>query len=398
MKFPGLGFEQFFIWLIRTKVMYSPGLRSEIGFEMAQLGGTKVALFTDKGLVDAGVADMVIEAIKKSDLKIAGVFDGILQDAQLDIINEGAKFYRQCGADCVIALGGGSVMDTVKSVNILIGSGEDDFAPLAAQGGLWDGAKPLPPHIAFPTTAGTACEVTNGIVVLDTKAHAKLSVTHPYCNSDIAMLDPELTVKLPAKITAFTGMDALTHAIEGVTSKLASPVSDALGFHAIRMVDKYLKTAVTKPDDIEARGNMLIASTVAGMCFINALTGAVHALAHSLGGLYSIPHGLANSIMLPEVMEFNLPEKPERFMMIADALGVPVDGLNPEEAGEKAIEAVRKLRKDIGLTQTLSDFKVPKDREALQPLIDQAIADGQMGSNPREMNEDDIYEIFLKAM
>ncbi len=398
MKFPGLGFEQFFIWLIRTKVMYSPGLRSEIGFEMGQLGGTKVALFTDKGLVNAGVADMVIEAIKKSDLKIAGVFDGILQDAQLDIINEGAKFYRECGADCVIALGGGSVMDTVKSVNILIGAGEDDFAPLAAQGGLWDGAKPLPPHIAFPTTAGTACEVTNGIVVLDTKAHAKLSVTHPYCNSDIAMLDPELTVKLPAKITAFTGMDALTHAIEGVTSRLAAPISDALGFHAIRMVDKYLKTAVSQPDDIEARGNMLIASTVAGMCFINALTGAVHALAHSLGGLYGIPHGLANAIMLPEVMEFNLPERPERFMMIADALGVKVDGLSPEEAGKKAIEAVRKLRKDIGLTQTLSDFKVPKDRESMQPLIDQAIADGQMGSNPREMNEDDIYEVYLKAM
>ena len=398
MKFPGLGFEQFFIWLIRTKVMYSPGLRNEIGFEMSQLGGTKVALFTDKGLVDAGVADMVIEAIKKSDLKIAGVFDGIRQDAQLDIINEGAKFYRKCGADCVIALGGGSVMDTVKSINILIGAGEDDFAPLAAQGALWDGAKPLPPHIAFPTTAGTACEVTNGIVVLDTKAHAKLSVTHPYCNSDIAMLDPELTVKLPAKITAFTGMDALTHAIEGVTSKLAGPVSDALGFHAIRMVDKYLKTAVNEPDNIEARGNMLIASTIAGMCFINALTGAVHALAHSLGGIYSIPHGLANSIMLPEVMEFNLPEKPERFMMIADALGVKVDGMKPEEAGKKAVEAVRKLRKDIGLTQTLKDFQVPQDREALQPLIDQASADGQMGSNPRDMSDDDIYEVYLKAM
>jgi alcohol dehydrogenase class IV len=398
MKFPGLGFENFFIWLIRTKVMYSPGLRSEVGFEMSQLGGTKVAIFTDKGLVDAGVADMLIEAINKSDLKIAGVFDGILQDAQLDIINEGAKFYRKCGADCVIALGGGSVMDTVKSVNILIGSGEDDFAPLAAQGGLWDGAKPLPPHIAFPTTAGTACEVTNGIVVLDAKAHAKLSVTHPYCNSDIAMLDPELTLKLPAKITAFTGMDALTHAIEGVTSKLAAPVSDALGFHAIRMVDKYLKTAVSKPDDIEARGNMLIASTLAGMCFINALTGAVHAMAHSLGGLYGIPHGLANSIMLPAVMEFNLPEKPERFMMIADALGVKVDGMKPEEAGKKAVEAVRKLRKDIGLTQTLSDFKVPHGREALQPLIDQAMSDGQMGSNPRDMSEDDIYEVYLKAM
>jgi len=398
MKFPGLGFEQFFIWLIRTRVMYSPGLRSEIGFEMAQLGGTKVAIFTDKGLVDAGVADMVIEAIKKSDLKIAGVFDGVQQDARLDIINEGAKFYRKCGADCVIALGGGSVMDTVKAVNILVGAGENDFAPLAAQAGLWDGAKPLAPHIAFPTTAGTACEVTNCIIVLDTEAHTKVTASHPYCNSDIAMLDPELTVKLPAKITAFTGMDALTHAIEGVTSKVASPITDALGFHAIRMVDKYLRTAVSKPDDIEARGNMLIASTIAGMCFVNALTGAVHAMAHSLGGLYSIPHGLANTIMLPEVMEYNLPENPERFMMVADALGVKVDGMKPEEAGKKAVEAVRKLRKDVGLSQTLKDFKVPQDRQALQPLIDQTIADSQIASNPRDMSEDDIYEVYLKAM
>ena len=398
MKYPGLDFEQFFSWVIRTKVMYSPGLRSEIGFEMAQLGGTKVALFTDKGLVDAGVADMVIEAIKKTDLKIAGVFDGIIQDAQIDIINEGAKFYRKCGADCVIALGGGSVMDSVKGINILIGAGEDNFAPLADQGALWDGAKPLAPHIAFPTTAGTACEVTNALMVLDTKERAKKGVTHPYCNSDLAMLDPELTLKLPAKITAFTGMDVLSHAIEGVTSKVAEPIGDALGFHAIRMVDKYLRTAVNQPDNIEARGNMLIASTIAGMCFVNSLTGAAHAIAHTLGGLYGIPHGLANTIMLPEVMEYNLPESPERFMMVADALGVPVDGMKPEEAGKKAVEAVRKLRKDVGLTQTLKDFKVPQDRQALQPLIDLTMADSQMGSNPRDMSEDDIYELCLKAM
>jgi len=398
MKFPGLDFDPFFTWVIRTRVMYSPGLRNEVGFEMSQLGGANAVLFTDKGLLAAGIAEMLIEAIQKSELKLAGVFDGIRQDAQIDIINEGAKFYRQCGADCVIALGGGSVMDTVKAVNILIGAGEEDFAPLAAQAGLWDGAKPLPPHIAFPTTAGTACEVTNAIVVLDTQAHAKLSVSHPYCNSDIAMLDPELTVKLPAKITAFTGMDALTHAIEGVVSKCAGPISDALGYHAVRMIGRYLKTAVDTPDDIEARGNMLIAGTIAGMCFINALTGAVHALAHALGGLYGIPHGIANTILLPEVMEFNLPEKPERFGMIADALGVPVNGLEPEEAGRKAVEAVRKLRKDVGMTQTLKDFNVPTDRQALQPLIDLAMGDGQMGSNPRDMSEDDVYEIYLKAM
>lgn len=167
MKYPELTFDPFFSWQIRTKIMYSPGLRKEVGFEMTQLGGTRVLLFTDKGLVNAGVAEMLIQAIRKSDLQLVGVFDGILQDARIDIINAGAKFYRENKADCMIALGGGSVMDTAKAVNILVGKGEDDFAPLAAQAALWDDAKPLAPHIAFPTTAGTACEVTTGMVVLD---------------------------------------------------------------------------------------------------------------------------------------------------------------------------------------------------------------------------------------
>jgi alcohol dehydrogenase class IV len=230
MKYPEVSFESFFSWVNRSRIMYSPGLRSEVGYEMAQLGGSRAVIFTDRGLVNAGVAGMVAEAVEKSDLELVGIFDGILQDARIDLINEGARYYREKEADCLIAVGGGSVMDTSKAVNILIGEGLDDFAPLAAQAALWDGAKPLPPHIAFPTTAGTGCEITNAMVVLDTEAHAKLQVTHPFCNSDIAMLDPELTLKLPAKITAFTGMDALTHAIEGVTSNNAQPISDALGF------------------------------------------------------------------------------------------------------------------------------------------------------------------------
>ncbi len=398
MKYPKLTFEPFFTWGIRTKILYSPGLRSELGFEMAQLGGTRAILFTDKGLIDAGVAQMIIDALKGSKVELAGVFDKILQDARIDIINEGAKFYRDKGANCVIALGGGSVMDTTKAINVLVGSGQDDFAPLAAQAALYDDAKPLAPHIAFPTTAGTACEVTNGMVVLDTEAHAKLSVGHPFCVADIAMLDPELTVRLPAKITAFTGMDALTHAIEGITSTTVSPISDALGMHAIRLITEYLPVAVAEPENIEARGNMLIASTIAGMCFINSLTGAVHALAHALGGQYGIPHGIANTILLPEIMEYNLPERPERFKVIADLMGVPVDNLDPLEAGKKAIEAVRDLRKKVGLTQTLKDFQVPTDRVALQPTIDLAAADGQMGSNPRTMEDDDIYNVYMKAM
>jgi len=398
MKYPDVTFEAFFSWSNRPRVMYSPGLRAEVGFEMGQLGGKKVVVFTDKGIVKAGVADMVIEEIKKSDLELVGVFDNIVQDARLDIINEGAKFYRKSGADCMVVIGGGSVMDSAKAVNIMIGGGHDDFKPLAEQAALYDDAKHLPPHIVFPTTAGTASEVTTAMVVLDTEEKVKIAVTHPFCNGDIAMLDPELTVKLPQKITAFTGMDALTHAVEGIVSTAAEPIADALGLHAIRLIFKYLPIAVHEPENVEARGNMLIASNMAGMAFGNTMTGAVHATAHSLGGLYGIPHGLANGIMLPHVMAFNVEEVPERFMMIADAMGVVVESMDAVKAGKMAVEAVKNLRKDVGLTETLKDFKVAAEGDAFKTLIEHAASDSQISYNPRYVEEDDIRALYLKAM
>ena len=398
MKYPDLSFEPLFTWANRPRILYSPGIRSEVGFEMLQLGGKKAVIYTDKGLVAAGVAEMVAEEVRKSDLELGGIFDSIVQDARIDIINEGAAFYRKCGADCMIVIGGGSVMDTAKAINIMIGGGNDDFQPLADQAGLWDGAKQLPPHIAFPTTAGTGCEVTCCMVVLDTNAHAKLAVTHPNCNPDLAMLDPELTVKLPAKITASTGMDALTHAIEGITSTGAEPVADALGLHAIRLIFKYLPIAFKNPEDITARGNMLIASSLAGMCFINTNLGGVHATAHALGALYGIPHGFGNAIMLPIVMDFNVPDVPERYMMIADAMGLDVTGKKPLEAAKMAVKAVISLKKKIGLTETLKDFKVPKDPEKLKPLVELAAGDSQVGYNPRYLEEEDILNLYIKAI
>ncbi len=397
MKYPDISFEPFFAWSNRPRVMYKAGLREELGFEMEKLGGTKVVLYTDKGLVQAGVAQMVIEAIKASKLELVGVYDKIVQDARLDLINDGAAFYRTCGADCMVVVGGGSVMDTAKAINILIGGGLDDFAPLAAQVGLFEGAKPLPPHIAFPTTAGTGAEVTYAMVVLDEKAKAKVACAHPYCNPDIAMLDPELTVKLPPKITAFTAMDAMTHAIEAVSNIGPNPISDGLGLHAIRMITKYLPMAMKDPENIDARGYLLIASTMAGMSFINSFTGGVHATAHSLGALYGIPHGLANSIMLPHVMAYNLEENPDRFVLIADAMGVNVDKLTPEQAARAAVQAVKDLQKAVGLTQTLKDFGVPDGREALQPLIDLSMGDSQLPYNLRSLEEDDVYNLYLKA-
>jgi alcohol dehydrogenase len=397
MRYPDIPFEPFFIWANRPRVMYKAGVREELGFEMEKLGGKKVVLYTDKGLVGAGVAQMVIDAVKSSDLELVGVYDRILQDARIDLINEGARFYRETGADSLIAVGGGSVMDTAKAVNILIGGGHDDFQPLADQAGLWEGAQPLPPHIAFPTTAGTGSEVTYAIVVLDIKAQAKLSVSHPYCTADIAMLDPELTVKLPAGITAFTGMDALTHAIEGVTSVGAEPIADALCLHAIRLIFRYLSIAVKEPDNVNARGHMLIASNIAGMGFNSTQTGAAHALSHALGAIYGIPHGLGNGIMLPHVMAFNLEERPERFMMIADAMGLEVGGMDPVEAGRKAVEALQDFQKEIGFIKTLKDFGVPEDREALKPLVELAASDSQISYNPRYVEEEDIINLYLKA-
>jgi alcohol dehydrogenase class IV len=397
MKYPDLSFEPFFAWSNRPRVMYKVGLREELGFEMGKLGGTKVVIYTDKGLVQAGVTEMVIEAIKASNLKLVGVYDKIVQDARLDLINDGAAFYRKCGADCMVVVGGGSVMDTAKAINILIGGGLDDFSPLAEQVGLFEGAKLLPPHIAFPTTAGTGAEVTYAMVVLNDVEKVKVACAHPYCNADIAMLDPELTVKLPPKITAFTAMDAMTHAIEAITNIGPNPISDGLGLHAIRLIAKYLPLVMKDPENVDARGYLLIASTMAGMSFINSFTGGVHATAHSLGALYGIPHGLANSIMLPHVMVYNLEENPGRFVLIADAMGVNVNQLTPEQAAQAAVQAVRDLQKAVGLTQTLKDFGVPEGREALQPLIDLSMGDSQLPYNVRTLEEDDVYKLYLNA-
>src|SRR5271157_5205608 len=397
MKYPDIPFEPFFTWANRPRVMYKAGVREELGFEMEKLGGKKVVLYTDKGLIQAGVADMVIEAIKASSLELVGVYDKIVQDARLDLINGGAAFYRKCGADCMVVVGGGSVMDTAKAVNILIGGGLDDFSPLAEQVGLFDGAKPLPPHIAFPTTAGTGAEVTFAMVVLNDVDKVKVVCAHPFCNADIAMLDPELTVKLPPKITAFTAMDAMTHAIEAITTSSANPISDGLGLHAVRIIAKYLPEVMKNPENVEARGYLLIASNMAGMSFINAFTGGVHATAHALGALYGIPHGLANSIMLPHLMAYNLEEKPDRFVLVADAMGVNVDGMTPDQAAKAAVRAVKDLQKSVGLTQTLKDFGVPEGRDALRPLIDLAMGDSQLPYNPRDLEEDDVYNLYMKA-
>jgi alcohol dehydrogenase class IV len=183
-----------------------------------------------------------------------------------------------------------------------------------------------------------------------------------------------------------------------VTSTAAEPISDALNLHAIRMIFKFLPLAVKEPDNVDARGGMILASCIAGMGFGNSMTGAVHATAHALGGVYGIPHGLANAIMLPVVMDYNVEAAPERFMMVADAIGIPVDKMDPVEAGRRAVSAVRDLKKEIGLTDTLASLGVPADKGKLAPLAETAMGDSQIGYNPNPIEEDGVIELYLKAM
>lgn len=390
-------FDQFFTWVNRGRILYSPGARSEIAFELGQMGVDKPFVITDTGLAQAGVLHQVMSALESSGVEPAGIFDNVVQDARIENINEATQLFRDCGADSIVAVGGGSVLDTAKAVNILVGKGSEDFKPLADQAALWEDAARLCPHIALPTTAGTGCEVTNVLVVMDNASQAKLSVTHPYCNADLAILDPELTTMLPTKITAFTGLDALTHAIEGVTSTAAQPISDALGLQAIRMISEALPLAVREPGNIEARGQMLIAATLAGMCFCNSMTGATHALAHALGALYSIPHGLANAIMLPLVMEFNSTEAHQRYVMISQALGVTTDSEGKEDDALAAVQAVNRLKTDIGLVETLRDFNLPAEASQLSELVELAAGDSQISYNPRPLEDKDILNLFMKA-
>lgn len=398
MKIWKLEIPELFEWRLKTKIVYGLGCRADIGKEFQILGATKIMVITDKGVSGAGIINKVREGFTGSGAKVVKICDEVKQDNNIEVINKLYQVAQESGINGILAVGGGSAMDCAKGVNIMLGEGYNDFRE-AVSILTFPEPKPLLPHIAVPTTAGTGAEVTWALETLDPRQKAKLPVQHLSCASDVALLDPELTLSLPARITAFTGMDALTHAIEGLASANANPISDGLALYAIRLITHHLPIAVQDGGNLEARSWMLLASNIAGICFINALVGAGHATAHALGGRYRVPHGLANAIMLPRVMEYNLEFAAEKYAMVAAAMGEEIGGLSARQAGEKAIDAVEKLKKAIGLTDTLSDFRVDRATNGeFDVLVDLAMTDGSMISNPRSPEADEIKELYRKAM
>jgi alcohol dehydrogenase len=383
--------DQTYGFFIPTVSLMGVGSSKETGAQAKALGATNLLIVTDAGLAKMGVADQI-----KAQLEAAGVnaviFDGAEPNPTDINVHDGVKVYQDNKCDGIVTLGGGSSHDCGKGIGMVIGNGGHirDFE------GVNKSSKPMPPFLAINTTAGTASEMTRFCIITNTDTHVKMAIVDWRCTPNIAINDPVLMVGKPAALTAATGMDALTHAVEAYVSTIATPITDACAIKAIELIAKYLRPAVANGQNLEARDKMAYAEYLAGMAFNNASLGYVHSMAHQLGGFYNLPHGVCNAILLPAVCDFNLIACPERYADIAVALGENITGLSAVEAAEKAIASIRKLSASIGIPTGLKALNVKE--QDLKVMSENAKKDACQFTNPRTATLDQVIEMFKAAM
>ena len=379
-----------FIYKNYTRLVFGINSVKDVGAEVDQLKCSKALIVTDKGVIEAGLAEKVEKALGA---RYVGTFDGVPQDSGYHIVNDAAEIAREKGADCLVSVGGGSVIDTAKGMAIIVSEGGN----LQDYQGFQMLTHPITPHIVIPTTAGTGSEVTYAFVIKDWEKNQKLLYGDDYLMPNTGILDPAMTATMPAMITATTGMDALTHAIEAIHALQAEPISDTMAYGAIRLIVQYLPICVENGDDLVARGQQQIAATMAGVAFSNAQVGMVHAMAHCAGARYGVPHGMANSILLPHVMRYNMDEAADRYALVAEAMGVKEKGMSDEEATEAAVEAIFALTKRMGVPQKLSEVGVVE--EGLIEAAEMALCDGAIVYNPKMIFEtDQVMEVYKQAL
>jgi alcohol dehydrogenase len=380
----------FFEFQSPTRVLYKAGLASELAHEVGRLG-SRALLVADQGVAAAGLLDQIRAGL--GNVEVVGVFTDVPSNSSIAVVERGVAQARECGADILVALGGGSPIDTAKAMRILLteGGSLDDYQ------GYNIIERPLIPLVAIPTTAGTGSEVTSWAVIRDERAHLKLHLSSVFLAPNLAVLDPKLTISLPPDLTSATGMDALTHAIEAFVGTNANPVSDSLALQAIDMISNNLRGATYSGGDLEARSQMLIASCIAGIAFSSGggSLGVVHALSHAVGGAFDVHHGTANAILLPHGMRFNSTAMVNRFARIARAMGVNAGGRAEEDVIVDGIEAVRSLAADCLLPTRLRDVGVPED--ALPALAEAAIGDAAIFTNPRPASAADALGLLRAA-
>lgn len=370
---------------------HGAGAIKEIATEVKGRGFKKAFVCSDPDLIKFGVTKKVTDVLDNADIDYE-IYSEIKPNPTIENVKTGVVAFKASGADCIIAIGGGSSMDTAKAIGIIIKN--PDFADVRSLEGVAPTTNKCVPIIAVPTTAGTAAEVTINYVITDTEKNRKMVCVDPKDIPIVAVVDPDMMSSMPKGLTAATGMDALTHAIEGYITAGAWELSDMFHLKAIEIISNSLRGAVENTP--EGREGMALGQYVAGMGFSNVGLGIVHSMAHPLGALYDTPHGVANAIILPTVMEYNAPATGEKYRNIAKAMGVDgVDSMTLDEARKAAVNAVKKLSKDVGIPENLKDIVKPEDVDFLaQSAYDDACRPG----NPRETSVEEIKELYLSLM
>ena len=370
---------------------HGAGAIGSIVTELKNRGLKKPIVFSDPDLIKFGVTKKVTDLLDKAKVPYT-VYSEIKPNPTIENVKNGVKAAKKAKADCIIAIGGGSSMDTAKGVGII--RTNPKFADVRSLEGLSPTTKASLPILAVPTTAGTAAEVTINYVITDVEKKRKFVCVDPHDIPVVAFVDPDMMSSMPKGLTAFTGMDALTHAIEGYITKGAWEMSDMFHLKAIELIAKHLRGAVANTP--EGREGMALGQYIAGMGFSNVGLGIVHSMAHPLGALYDTPHGVANAIILPTVMEYNAPATGDKYRDIARAMGVEgVDKLSLEDARRAAIDAVKQLAHDVGIPENLKEIVKPEDVDF---LAESAYADACRPGNPRETSVAEIAALYRSLM
>ena len=372
---------------------FGPGSREVLISEIKTRNFRKVLLVTDKDLVKFGVAGKITALLEKGGIGYE-LFCEIKQNPTVRNVNDALAAFEKAGADVIVALGGGSAIDTAKAVGII--SANPDFRDVVSLEGVAPTTKKSTPVIALPTTAGTAAEVTINYVITDENNVKKMVCVDPKDIPVVAIVDAELMASMPKGLTAATGMDALTHAIEGYITKGAWTLTDMFELKAIELIAKYLPAAVENGGDMDARNGMAVAQYIAGMGFSNVGLGLVHGMAHPLGAYYDIPHGVANAMLLPVVMQYNMESSIGKYGDIAVALGVDTEGMDEKQKAQAAVDAVKALAVRVGIPEKLSALGVKE--EGIPALAKSALADVCTPGNPKETCIEDIEALYQKIL
>ena len=375
-----------------TLIRFGCGAVNDLASVVKQLGGSKVLLVADPGLEKAGLIDQIVAPLKDNGVGYE-LYTDVDPEPGLQLADNGAALAQKSGVDCVVGVGGGSAMDVAKAISILITNGgkAEDYL------GLGKIEKPGVPKIMVPTTAGTGAEVTFTAVFINEKTKSKGGMNGDPLYPDATILDPELTVSLPPHVTAATGIDAFTHAIEAFVSTQAHPVSDMYAIEAMDLIAANLGKAYANGDNIDARSNMLLGSLLGGKALATAGVGLVHAMAYPLGGMFGIPHGLANAVLLPYVIEYNLIGAPEKYAAVAQIMGCDTSGLSVKEAAVRTVEAIYELNMEVGIPANLADLNIPADKIEEMAKIALTVT-RPVENNPRKPTLDDVIMVYQNAM